>query len=152
MLMPGPRITDRLQARASWASACPIRRSRSGFQAEATAEAVGKQVAGTDPPSPTWSPSPGWARSPCGPSETMILGIPSRSTGAVYQKEEPLVSDAFSSSVSSVSRWSMSSVTGYHLLDRQPRHRRIAGPKILASQARVRDLGVIRVREATLRG
>ena len=85
MLMPGPRMTDRLQARASCASASPIRRSRSGFQLEAIADAVGKQVAGSDPPSPTWSPSPGWARSPCGPSDTMILGMPSRSTGAVYQ-------------------------------------------------------------------
>ncbi len=31
----------------------------------------------------------------------MILGMPSRSTGAVYQTDEPLVSDAFSSTVSS---------------------------------------------------
>ncbi len=113
MLMPGPRITDRLTARASWASACPIRRSRSGFQAEAIADAVGKQVAGSDPPRPTWSPSPGWARRPCGPSETMIFGMPSRSTGAVYQKEEPLVSDAFSARVSSLSRRSMSSTPVY---------------------------------------
>jgi hypothetical protein len=38
----------------------------------------------------------------------MIFGIPSRSTGAVHQKEEPLVSDAFSSTVNSVSRRSTS--------------------------------------------
>ena len=38
----------------------------------------------------------------------MILGMPSRSTGAVYQNEEPDVSDAFSSRVSSDSRASMS--------------------------------------------
>jgi hypothetical protein len=44
-----------------------------------------------------------------GPSETMIFGMPSRSTGAVYQKDEPLVSEAFSASVSSLSRLSMSS-------------------------------------------
>src|SRR3954469_11676785 len=120
MLMPGPRITDRLHARASWARAWPIRRSSCGFQVEATAEAVGKQVAGMDPPSPTWSPSPGWARSPCGPSDTMIFGMPSRSTGVVYQKEDPLVSDAFSSTVSSVSRFSTSRTTGLpDLLDRQ---------------------------------
>ena len=108
MLIPGPRITDRLHARASRASASPIRRSRSGFHVDATADAVGKQVAGRLPPSPTWSPSPGCARSPCGPSETMIRGMPSRSTGAVYQNEEPDVSDAFSSRVSSDSRASMS--------------------------------------------
>ena len=39
---------------------------------------------------------------------------------AVYQKPEPLVSDAFSSSVSSVSRCSMSSVTGYLTFLRNP--------------------------------
>ena len=43
------------------------------------------------------------------PGSSMILGMPSRSTGAVYQKAEPLVSDAFSASVSSVSNRSMSS-------------------------------------------
>ena len=112
MLIPGPRMTDRLQARASWASAAPTRCSRSGFQLDAMAEAVGKQVAGSDPPSPTWSPSPGWARSPCGPSDTMIFGMPSRSIAVVYQNAEPLVSEAFSSRVSSVSSVSMSSVTG----------------------------------------
>ena len=53
MLIPGPRITDRFAARASCASASPIRRSRSGFHAEATADAVGKHVAGRLPPSPT---------------------------------------------------------------------------------------------------
>ena len=52
MLIPGPRMTDRLAARASWARACPTRPSSSGFQAEAIAEAVGKQVAGSDPPRP----------------------------------------------------------------------------------------------------
>ena len=109
MLMPGPRMTERLQARASWASASPMRPSSAGFQAEAIADAVGKQVAGSDPLRPTWSPPSGWARRPCGPSETMIFGMPSRSTGAVYQKPEPLVSVAFSSSVSSDSRLSMSS-------------------------------------------
>jgi len=40
----------------------------------------------------------------------MIFGIPSRSTGAVYQKEEPLVSEAFSATVSSLSRRSTSSM------------------------------------------
>ena len=39
--------------------------------------------------------------------------MPSRSTGAVYQKEEPLVSDAFSARVSSVSRRSMSSIAAH---------------------------------------
>ncbi len=34
-------------------------RSRSGFQAEAIADAVGKQVAGSELPTPTWSPNPG---------------------------------------------------------------------------------------------
>ena len=110
MLIPGPRMTDRLQALASCARARPIRPKSSGFQDDAMADAVGKHVAGSDPPSPTWSASPGCARRPCGPSDTMIFGMPSRSTGTVYQNAEPLVSDAFSSSVSSDSRVSMSKV------------------------------------------
>ena len=52
MLMPGPRMTDRLIARASWARAAPIRPSSSGFQADAIADAVGKHVAGMLLPSP----------------------------------------------------------------------------------------------------
>ena len=101
MLMPGPRITDRLHARASCGQRLADPAQQVGVPADAIADAVGKQVAGTTPPSPTWSPSPGWARRPCGPSDTMIFGMPSRSTGAVYQNAEPLVSDAFSSRVSS---------------------------------------------------
>src|SRR4249920_2268083 len=111
MLIPGPRMTDRLQARASRPNATPTRRSSSGFQLDAIADAVGKHVAGSDPASPTWSPSPGWARSPWGPSDTMIFGMPSRSTGVVYQNAEPLVRDAFSARVSWVSRELMSKVT-----------------------------------------
>ena len=104
MLIPGPSTTETPIFFDSLPSASPIVRKRSGFQEEPSAEAVGKHVAGTLPPMPTWSPSPGWARRPCGPSETMIRGIPRRSTGAVYQKCEPRHSDAFSSSVSSESR------------------------------------------------
>lgn len=33
---------------------------------------------------------------PCGPSETMIDGMPRRSTPTVHQNDEPLVSAAFS--------------------------------------------------------
>src|SRR3954462_10344221 len=120
MLIPGPRITDRLIARASWARAAPIRSSSSGSHVDAIADAVGKQVAGRLPPSPTWSPAPGWARRPCGPSDTMIFGIPRRSTGAVYQNPEPDVSDAFSGNDSSVSNASTSRGTGLpHALDGQ---------------------------------
>ena len=62
---------------------------------------------------PTWSPSSGCLRSPCGPSDTMIDGMPSRSTAAVCQKSEPRHSDAFSSSVSSVSSAFTFMVTGF---------------------------------------
>jgi hypothetical protein len=105
ILIPGPSTTETPSFFASLPSASPIVRMSSGFHEEASAEAVGKHVAGTLPPIPTWSPSPDWARRPCGPSETMIRGIPRRSTGAVYQKCEPRHSDAFSSSVSSESRF-----------------------------------------------
>src|SRR4030095_14361504 len=104
ILIPGPSTTETPSFLASLPSASPIVRKSLEFQEEASAEAVGKHVAGTLPAIPTWSPSPGWARKPCGPSETMISGIPSRSTGAVYQKCEPRQSDAFSSSVRANSR------------------------------------------------
>ena len=100
MLMPGPSTTATSCTRASRPSASPTRRTSCGFQDDARAHAVGKQVAGTLPEMPTWSPSSGCLRSPCGPSDTMIAGMPSRSTGAVCQKSEPRHSDAFSSRVS----------------------------------------------------
>src|SRR5215207_3278223 len=101
MLMPGPRTTDTPMAAASRPRASPTLRKRSSFQDEPRADAVGKHVAGTLVERPRWSASRGWARSPCGPSDTMIRGTPSRSTGAVYQKADPITSDAFSSRVNS---------------------------------------------------
>lgn len=52
-------------------------------------------------------PAPGYAlprrSAPCGPSVTITDGIPSRSTGWVYQKSRPEHNDTFCSSVSSAS-------------------------------------------------
>jgi hypothetical protein len=42
----------------------------------------------------------------------MIFGIPSRSTAAVYQNDDPLVSEAFSTNVNSDNTRSTSNTTG----------------------------------------
>ena len=82
-------------ARASAPSAVPTARASPGSQEQASAEAVGKQVAGTLPPMPAWSARPGCLRSPCGPSDSMTGSMPAAGTGAVCQKSEPRHSAAF---------------------------------------------------------
>src|SRR4030042_5808476 len=58
-------------------------------------EAVGKQVAGTLAEIKVRTPSTN--RTPCGPSVTVISGIPRRSTGVVVQGPSPVHRAAFSS-------------------------------------------------------
>ena len=101
MLMPGPSTTDTPSACASAAIAAPTCSARSGSHDEPSATAGGKQVAGTLSAIPRWSASAFCNRSPCGPSVINNGGRPSRSTGTVVQKSRPLLSAAFSSSVSS---------------------------------------------------
>ena len=83
--------------------ATPTCRARSTSHEAPNAEAVGKQVAGTLAPSPTWSPSEVCLRRPCGPSLTITDGMPSRSILRVHQNPEPETSEAFSATVSSAS-------------------------------------------------
>ena len=100
MLMPGPSTTETPWSRASRPIAAPTSRARSGSQDEPSADAVGKQVAGTLPDTPTWSPRPGALRSPCGPSATMIDSMPAAVIRVVCQKSQPRTSVAFCSVVS----------------------------------------------------
>ncbi len=103
MLMPGPSRTDRLRPGPPW----PARRrpgaAGPGSRTTRAPTRSGSRSREAEPPSPIWSPRRLGPQTG-GPSMTMILGMPRRSTGAVYQKPDPLVSEAFSSSVSSVSR------------------------------------------------
>ena len=100
MLTPGPSRTATFAAFASAPSASPSARASSTFHVHASATAGGKHVAGMLPPMSNGSPSSGCLRRPCGPSETMIRGIPASGTGSVCQKSLPEVSAAFCSSVS----------------------------------------------------
>ena len=97
MFTPGPRMTSTFKAIHSSAMASPILRSRSISQVEARQEAVGKQVAGrldniSDLPS-------GTLRTPCGPSDMVIAGRPSRSICTVVHVLAPVQIAAFSSRV-----------------------------------------------------
>ncbi|MDC7230297.1 MAG: hypothetical protein PQJ48_08300 [Sphaerochaetaceae bacterium] len=69
-------------------------------QDEAKQEPVGKQVAGKQSVTDTCSDCSTCLRKPCGPSATMIEGIPKRSIGLVCQKSNPEHNEAFSSNVS----------------------------------------------------
>ena len=103
MFTAGPSTTPTPNARASRPMAAPSRRARSGSKLAATEHPVGKQTALR-----LWlgsSCSGSWVRRPCGPSETIRVGMPRRSTVLVCQKSAPEQSPAFSSSVS----WATSS-------------------------------------------
>ena len=89
-------------ARASTPSATPTSRTSAGSHEEPSADAVGKQVAGTLPDKPTSSPRPGCLRSPCGPSDNMIDSTPAELSGAVCQKSEPRHRAAFCSTISAL--------------------------------------------------
>ncbi len=90
-------------ARASAPRAAPTSRARSGSQEQPSAEAVGKQVAGSLARSPASAPRSGCLRSPCGPSDSMTASMPSSLTGAVCQKSEPRHSAAFCGTLSPAS-------------------------------------------------
>ena len=81
MLIPGPSTTCTPCARASVPSASPTRRASPGSNDDASADAVGKQVAGRLPEIRVVLALSGLARKPCGPSAIVIAGIPSRGTG-----------------------------------------------------------------------
>ena len=103
MFTAGPSTTPTPNARASRPMAAPSRRARSGSKLAATEHPAGKQTALR-----LWlgsSRSGSWVRRPCGPSETIRVGMPRRSTVLVCQKSAPEQSPAFSSSVS----WATSS-------------------------------------------
>ena len=97
MLTPGPSSTSVFRAMASSARACPMACSSCGSQVQAVLEAVGKQVAGKLSSEMEFRLAT--RRTPCGPSETIISGTPSRSTGVVDQGLAPVHKAAFSSRV-----------------------------------------------------
>ena len=78
--------------------AAPRSKAFWGFQLEATAAAVGKDVAGSLSETPL-SPEPFCLRRPWGPSDMHRLGTPSRRMGLVYMKSVPDTRAAFSSTV-----------------------------------------------------
>ena len=77
--------------------ATPICLSSARSKEQAVAQAAGKQVAGTLSPRPRWSLGPCCLRSPWGPSDTITLGTPRRSTPLSRQKSRPVSREAFSS-------------------------------------------------------
>ena len=99
MLRPGPRRTLTPSAFASTPSACPTSYPRCGSHEFASVAAVGKQVAGRDWFNPRWSAEPPCLRRPCGPSVSIMEGIPRRSIPLEFQKFAPDISEAFSSRV-----------------------------------------------------
>ena len=99
MFTAGPSTTD---TRSCWQLspiASPIARISSGSKDAAVAHAVGKHTALMLSLIPRWSAFSSCFRSPCGPSLTMDLGIPRRSTDFVCQKSSPEQSPAFYSRV-----------------------------------------------------
>ena len=94
MLTPGPRRIWTSRAWLSSPRAMPTLRTKSGSQEQASAEAVGKQVAGTL----SESPAPCPFRTPCGPSVIEMEGMPRRSNWCVAHQPSPVSKSAFSSS------------------------------------------------------
>src|SRR4030042_2203299 len=97
MFAPGPRTTSTFKAIHSYAIASPNLWIRSTSQVEAIQAAVGKQVAGR-----LFSTNVvifSARRTPCGPSVTIISGMPRRLTGVVVHGPAPVQRAAFSSNV-----------------------------------------------------
>ena len=112
ILSPGPSTMPTPSLAASLPSSLPVSSTRASSQLFARAEAVGKQVAGTEPPSGVFAFVTTFL-SPCGPSLIITAGMPSLSTAFVCQKSAPDMSEAFSSSVICSIRNSM--LTDFHL-------------------------------------
>ena len=101
MQRPGASSVPTFWTAASWPMAAPTRSSSSSSQVLAMVTAVGKHVAGSEPESPRWSAcSPAWWRTPDGPSENSICGMPAFSSGQVPKGVAPCSRTHFSSSVS----------------------------------------------------
>ena len=76
MFRPGPSSTATSCAAASSPRASPMASPRAGSQLLATVALVGKQVAGTLGFRPRWSAAPACLRTPLGPSERVMAGMP----------------------------------------------------------------------------
>ena len=107
ILSPGPNTTDTSCAAASSPKAAPISSPSAASQLFATADAVGKQVAGTLGFSPKWSLSPACLRKPWGPSDSQICGMPCSGIPRVLKVSAPESSAHFSSKVNFFSKSSV---------------------------------------------
>ena len=103
VLRPGPSSTATSCAAASSPMALPISSPRAGSQLHATVTAVGKQVAGTLGFSPRWSAAPACLRTPLGPSDKVMDGIPALGNARVVKVPPPESRAHFCSSVKACS-------------------------------------------------
>ena len=89
MFRPGPRRTATSCAAASSPIASPTASPRASSQLHAVAEAVGKQVAGTLGFRPRWSAAPACLRTPLGPSDRVMDGMPLPGRARVVKTVSP---------------------------------------------------------------
>ena len=90
MFRPGPSSTDTPCAAASSPMAAPTASPSAGSQLLATVAEVGKQVAGTLGFSPRWSAAPACLRTPFGPSDRVMAGMPLPGSARVVNTVPPL--------------------------------------------------------------
>lgn len=86
---PGPSRTATSCAAASSPSASPTASPSFSSQLHAVAEEVGKQVAGTLGLRPRWSAAPACLRTPLGPSERVMAGMPLPGRARVVKTVSP---------------------------------------------------------------
>ena len=89
MFRPGPSRTATSCAAASSPSASPTASPSFSSQLHAVAEEVGKQVAGTLGLRPRWSAAPACLRTPLGPSERVMAGMPLPGRARVVKTVSP---------------------------------------------------------------
>ena len=89
MFRPGPSSTATSCAAASSPRASPMASPRAGSQLLATVALVGKQVAGTLGFRPRWSAAPACLRTPLGPSERVMAGMPFSEKSRVVKTVSP---------------------------------------------------------------
>ena len=97
MFRPGPSSTDTPWAAASSPIARPTAWPRAGSQLLATVAEVGKQVAGTLGFRPRWSAAPACLRTPLGPSDRVMAGMPLPGRARVVNTVSPESSAHFCS-------------------------------------------------------
>ena len=97
MFRPGPSSTETSCAAASSPIASPTASPRAGSQLLATVAEVGKQVAGTLGFRPRWSAAPACLRTPLGPSDRVMDGMPLPGRARVSNTVPPLSSAHFCS-------------------------------------------------------